>query len=302
MKLFALLLSLSLFTTTIHGLSCPQEGRWPATEEGDEAAVLCDPLYSPSTVQAMQSVISFIIPHNTKDTILSLFQNSILQTRNCNASGIWEDAQGNCPTPAGCWAKEHTTNRHLMCNEGNELDGALCYPKCKQDYNGVGPVCWSKCPSGTTDLGVACKYPGYVVTTADTKHCPWYDMCGLATGCSKCPAESTNLGCLCSHDKITAKDSYGRGVGTVPSFSPCAEGKGIGPFCTKLECPSGTTECGILCTNEKDKCKEIVTSIVGDAINLLLSADDVVGWLLGSNDFRLQELRLLLELALTPRC
>ena len=28
------------------------------------------------------------------------------------------------------------------CREGYEKDGALCYPKCKEGYYGVGPVCW----------------------------------------------------------------------------------------------------------------------------------------------------------------
>jgi hypothetical protein len=30
------------------------------------------------------------------------------------------------------------------CPEGHEKDGALCYPLCKPNYKGVGPVCWEE--------------------------------------------------------------------------------------------------------------------------------------------------------------
>ena len=33
------------------------------------------------------------------------------------------------------------------CADNEEKDGALCYPKCDKEYQGVGPVCWQKnCP------------------------------------------------------------------------------------------------------------------------------------------------------------
>lgn len=28
------------------------------------------------------------------------------------------------------------------CQPGNEKNGALCYPICKDGFYGVGPVCW----------------------------------------------------------------------------------------------------------------------------------------------------------------
>ena len=28
------------------------------------------------------------------------------------------------------------------CADDKEKDGLLCYPKCKQGFHGVGPVCW----------------------------------------------------------------------------------------------------------------------------------------------------------------
>lgn len=30
------------------------------------------------------------------------------------------------------------------CNSGDEQSGALCYPKCRAGYDGVGPMCWPK--------------------------------------------------------------------------------------------------------------------------------------------------------------
>jgi len=32
------------------------------------------------------------------------------------------------------------------CEEGQEKDTGLCYPKCKEGYKGAGPVCWRKAP------------------------------------------------------------------------------------------------------------------------------------------------------------
>jgi hypothetical protein len=57
------------------------------------------------------------------------------------------------------------------CPTNEELDGAVCYPKCRDGYHGVGPVCWansknvgvgkvanlSPCGSGTIDIGLLCQ-------------------------------------------------------------------------------------------------------------------------------------------------
>ena len=29
-----------------------------------------------------------------------------------------------------------------VCKPTDEMNGALCYPKCSDGYYGVGPVCW----------------------------------------------------------------------------------------------------------------------------------------------------------------
>lgn len=46
-----------------------------------------------------------------------------------------------------------------FCQAGQEQDfqGGLCYPRCNPGTNGVGPVCWSSCPSDyPVDCGAAC--------------------------------------------------------------------------------------------------------------------------------------------------
>ena len=45
----------------------------------------------------------------------------------------------------------------LSCPAGTERSGLLCYPACKQSFDGVGPVCWQSCPSQTPfNCGAAC--------------------------------------------------------------------------------------------------------------------------------------------------
>jgi hypothetical protein len=34
----------------------------------------------------------------------------------------------------------------MRCKEGQQYDAGLCYTPCKENYHGVGPVCWQDCP------------------------------------------------------------------------------------------------------------------------------------------------------------
>ena len=49
----------------------------------------------------------------------------------------------------------------MKCAAGEEQGAALCYPKCKSGYVGVGPVCWSTCSGETTDTGAFCQKKSY---------------------------------------------------------------------------------------------------------------------------------------------
>ena len=43
-----------------------------------------------------------------------------------------------------------------MCGPDKENNVGLCYPRCKPNFSGVGPVCWGTCPAGWTDCGAGC--------------------------------------------------------------------------------------------------------------------------------------------------
>jgi len=134
--------------------------------------------------------------------------------------------------PAGdvCWRPAQgrgvgTIPNH--CSTGSEENGALCYPLCKENFYGVGPVCWEKCPPGYTDIGALCTIPVDIYFD-----CPWYDICGLtfAKNCRKpCKPGYHNDGCSCRRPtKTHAKESYGRGWGSLPGCTaPKVEDAGL---------------------------------------------------------------------------
>jgi len=53
----------------------------------------------------------------------------------------------------------------MKCKDGDERDGALCYPPCRDRYSGVGPVCWGECPSNTRRCGALCQVKGETCTS-----------------------------------------------------------------------------------------------------------------------------------------
>jgi hypothetical protein len=107
------------------------------------------------------------------------------------------------------------------CWDGAEKDAALCYPRCRVGFHGVGPVCWGSCAEGYTDDGGTCRRDASIV----------------------------------------AKSSYGRGVGTVPPceekeydaglcYMRCREGfHGVGPVCWG-SCAEGYTDDGGTCRRD----------------------------------------------------
>lgn len=50
-----------------------------------------------------------------------------------------------------------TAGTSMLCAPGLEQNGALCYPKCRSEFHGVGPVCWQNCPAQQPfDCGAGC--------------------------------------------------------------------------------------------------------------------------------------------------
>lgn len=143
-----------------------------------------------------------------------------------------------------------------------ERDAGLCYQECREGFDGVGPVCWRRCPAGMTDDGAFCRRD-VDIRGSDNSRCPWYDACGLTfeRGCSTCPAGFQNDGCTCRRDAwIFAKESYGRGAGTVSTdcgpgrdydgglcYPRCRDGfNGVGPVCWGT-CEAGYDDHGGTC-------------------------------------------------------
>jgi len=56
------------------------------------------------------------------------------------------------------------------CSKGLDMDAGLCYPKCKENYHGIGPVCWENNKSGWHDIGALIR-----------EHCRpgWHEVLGV---------------------------------------------------------------------------------------------------------------------------
>jgi hypothetical protein len=139
----------------------------------------------------------------------------------------------------------------MICAPNEQQDGALCYPKCREGYQGVGPVCWQACPAGFRDDGAFCAKPepygrgaGYAWHVEDGfSDAGMFNRCDAeqgkgnceksgaivyprcragfhATGCCicspNCPSDMPDMGVSCT------KGSYGRTAGTP--LHACPEG------------------------------------------------------------------------------
>ena len=153
----------------------------------------------------------------------------------------------------------------MVCGPDEDLNGALCYPKCKPGYTGAGPVCWQSCPAGLRDDGAFCGKPepygrgaGYAIWDegkcknengeCEKNGAMWYPKCRASfhnVGCCvcspDCPSDMPDIGVSCQ------KNSYGRTAGTP--LHACPDGyekgaadavcyplckpkfKGVGPVC-----------------------------------------------------------------------
>jgi hypothetical protein len=175
--------------------------------------------------------------------------------------------------PALCWKQTYTRGVGSVpgqCSAGQDKDAGLCYPKCRDGFKGVGPVCWQSCPSGYRNDGAL-----------------WYPKCKagfVAAGCCicspACPSGMTDIGVSCQ------KDSYGRGVGKIPGcgsgleldaglcYPQAAQGfVGVGPVAWGKCPPEFPFNCGAGCAKNQAACATAVTDMtlntVGVAVNIL---------------------------------
>jgi hypothetical protein len=128
-------------------------------------------------------------------------------------------------TEEGC----RTSGEHGAALNGCEYYYGLWYPVCDQGFHNVACcICSPDCPPGFTDNGATCYKPSYPNGVGKIPEaCPTgkendaglcYDICqdgytGFAASCfAVCSGQTTDTGTQCQ------KNSYGRGVGTIPSL------------------------------------------------------------------------------------
>lgn len=116
------------------------------------------------------------------------------------------------------------------CAPGEQENGALCYPQCREGYGGAGPVCWEHCPSGYTDTGALCT------RGADTTH--------LHYQAANCPSHFRNMGASCYRAWPPKSISM--------SHMTCPAGMyRKGGFCYQ-SCPEGYSNTGVSCFRPAD--------------------------------------------------
>ncbi|GMH65709.1 hypothetical protein TrRE_jg8844 [Triparma retinervis] len=169
-------------------------------------------------------------------------------------------ATSDDPQPGGvCWKDSYGrgVGRAIhSCPSDQEKNGALCYPLCKENYYGVGPVCWENCEKGWVDEGALCRKDGSIETVA--------------------------------------KKSYGRGAGYVLGcdddeeldaglcYDFCKEGfYGVGPVCWE-SCPEEEpVDGGAICCVDKDTCSDkildLTTGLPKAIMEGILSGEDPAG-------------------------
>ncbi len=205
-----------------------------------------------------------------------------------------------------CWLKTSTRGAGTIptqCPAGQENQAGLCYNKCPADKpNGVGPVCWSACPAGYTDMGATCHI-NMPLTVSPSWVCTHYWPKSLGGGCrwkdTRCPSGYTNSGLFCalSARPVPAgfsgtyldpmKNTYARGAGTVPTdctpkqrdaglcYNACPAGfTGVGPVCWN-SCSANKidkTSCGMGCAKDTATCAQIIADQAISATSLIANA------------------------------
>lgn len=222
------------------------------------------------------------------------------------------------PAESACWLKAYgrgTGKVANTCPDDQEKNGALCYPKCKKGWSGIGPVCWMDCPADFRDDGAFCLKPKpYVRGTGFTKkdQCEnknklgcekkglvYYPKCaegfkpfGCCLCTPSCPSGMKDIGISC------AKDYKARGVGTLLScpkgqenigglcYPPCTKGlNSVGAVCW-ANCPADYNKCGALCLKGKPcagKVKEYFEGVIGIAVSI--STGNIGGGIINSANF-----------------
>merc|ERR1712179_582317 len=146
------------------------------------------------------------------------------------------------------------------CPADKEKQLALCYPRCREGFTGVGPVCWQDCPSGYRDDGAFCAKPaayGRGVGRIGSKS--GWEKWGLLYY-PKCRTGFHNVGCcVCSPDCQNGQTDIG---------VSCAKQSYGGTAGTPLTCAPGLEMSGALCMAPGNTCHEYIANITKDALSI----------------------------------
>ncbi len=174
----------------------------------------------------------------------------------------------------------------LVCASNEDLDAGLCYDRCQEGYDGVGPVCWKQagsygrgagtipgstcgsgkemdaglcypvCNSGYHGVGPVCwnnqpasygRGAGTIPTNIFTHACPSGKEYDAGLCYTVCSSGYHGVGPVCWNNQ---PDSYGRGVGTVPQ-QVCGAGQELQDGLCYPVCNSGYHGVGPVCwTND----------------------------------------------------
>ena len=183
------------------------------------------------------------------------------------------------------------------CNPGLEKADDLCYPKCRDDYQGVKENCWSKCPQGFRSNGSYCMKPKSIGRGwGSQKQCQgcekygllWYPKCpkGYHTvGCClcspDCPAGLGDAGMQCAKDTYARQNPHpmvcphGKEQEGFMCYDPCGQGEAGSHNVCWTQCPIGTEQCGVLCLKNGETCTAYIASIGKDTLTSALAQEQL---------------------------
>lgn len=153
-----------------------------------------------------------------------------------------------------CWKLTHTRGIGTIpkhCDKDQEMDTGLCYNKCNKGYYPVGPVCWADCKKGYEDQGATC----------------YKDLFDFYF-----------------------KETYGRGIGTIPAiceeneeynlglcYSKCKPGYyGVGPVCWKSCQGEASVDCGTACASNIATCTSNIFGMLKSLFDVFLNISETI--------------------------
>lgn len=130
------------------------------------------------------------------------------------------------------------------CQDGTEKSGALCYPVCRKDYHGIGPVCYKNAKAPRTLKSSYGRGFGSLMSCTDGKDLELcYKSCG---GDEECHNECNEQDRLYGNIKKSGGMCY-KGCGD--------DYKSVGPICWSTCGGEYPVKCGAGCAKSNQLCR-----------------------------------------------